>query len=148
MPGREKTSQQGMAYYSLKTNQKFVNRRQLHSFFFILLLLFAFVLSSPLEAPPLHPSWPFLFYFFLFYCIIFIFPASELVWVHLALIFVSQAAIFCVFTAPLKWWKSILRRDQDLYDKQSPQLEAHQTHLNARQKKRFLPSLCLLLKSR
>lgn len=48
-----------------------------------------------------------------------------------------------VCTAPPKWWKSILTRDQELYDEQSLPLEAHQYHLNGRQKpKKKICPLC------
>lgn len=49
-----------------------------------------------------------------------------------------------VWTAPPKWWKSILTRDQDLYDKQSLLLGAHQYHLNGRQKQKKKSAPCAL----
>lgn len=52
--------------------------------------------------------------------------------VLLSLILFSQAC-----TAPPKWCKSILTRDQDPYDKQRLLLQAHQTHLKDRQKQKI-----------
>jgi len=43
--------------------------------------------------------------------------------------------------------KSILTRDQDLYDKQSLQLQAHQTHFERQTKAKDFGPLCLLLKT-
>lgn len=85
-------------------------------------------------------------FFLLCICLSF-FLYSKLVSVHLALILFSQAGIHPQSALlPPKWWKSILTRDQDLYDRQRLQLQAHQTHLNGRQKQRDFCPLCLLLK--
>lgn len=78
------------------------------------------------------PWTPWLVFFGLFFgtvsCSQFIWPLSCSSRQHYALSLCSS---------PPKWWKSILTRDQDLYDKQSLQLEAHQTHLNVRQKQKI-----------
>lgn len=145
MPGREKTSQQDVAYYSLETNQRFKNEQHNFSCLYFL-TLFVFFLLSPLKAPPGHFCCFILSHFIaLFFFSLQPVSWSEFIW---PLSLSPRQLYFVSFTAPLKWWKSILTRDQDLYDRRRPQLEAHQTHLNGRQKKRFLPPLCLPLKSR
>lgn len=116
MPGREKTSQQEWASYSVITTGTFQNGPwdDLTYFLFGTLFLRLLQLTSPLAC-----RGPSFFY-------------SSSVSVLLSLILFSQAC-----TAPPKWCKSILTRDQDPCDKRSLQLQAHQTHLNDRQKQKI-----------
>lgn len=116
MPGREKTLQQERASYPAITSGTFQNGLwdDLTYFFFYTVFLRLLRITSPLAC-----RGPSFFY-------------SNSVSVLLSLILFSQAC-----TAPPKWCKSILTRDQDPYDKQSLLLEAHQTHLNDRQKQKI-----------
>lgn len=124
MLGRGKTSQQARSSsYSLKTNLTFENglRDNLTRFF-----LFTFILFFPL-------LFSFSLCSFLFFIVQNVGFSSF--GPYLAL---PGRNIPSEYTPPHpKWWKSILTRDQDLYDKQSLQLQAHQTHLNGRQKRKI-----------
>lgn len=68
-----------------------MNKTTPASFFFNIVCF----LLSPLKAPPGHFCCFILSHFIALF--FFLSAAGKLVWVHLALIFVSQAAIFCVF---------------------------------------------------
>lgn len=87
---------------------------RLNLFFFYTVFLSMLRITSPLAC-----RGPFFFY-------------SNSLPVLLSLILFSQAC-----TAPPKWCKSILTRDQDPYDKQRLLLQAHQTHLKDRQKQKI-----------
>lgn len=117
MPGREKTLQRERASYPAITSGTFQNGLWDDLTYFFLLYCFP---PLALHHLPFGLSGgPSFFY-------------SNSVSVLLSLILFSQAC-----TAPPKWCKSILTRDQDPYDKQSLLLEAHQTHLNDRQKQKI-----------
>ena len=130
MLGGEKTSQQDRASYSLKTNPTFENglRDNLTCFCFCFFSAFFFFFLS---LPPFSTPWSLLVGFFSG-CTV---SWSQFIWPLSCS--PRHEYIPSVCTAPPKWWKSILTRDQDLYDKQSLQLKAHQAHLNGRQKQKI-----------
>lgn len=109
------TTGQGFLLFENESNISEWTVRQLHKFFVFVFFHFFFLTPKSL----------------LFFCTV---SWSQFIWPLSCS--PRHEYTLSLYSSP-KWWKSILTRDQDLYDKQSLQLEAHQAHLNGRQKQKI-----------